>query len=270
VLLPDVALLRRQDEVAAIGSAIEAKVAGEGHRPIARRLGVHADTVRGWLRRFAERAERIRAHFTRWAVALDPELGPVLPAGSAVGDALEAIAVAARAWVLRFGPGDPWRIASVLSAGAALDRHRRPLSDLLLHPSMPTPSSTGMSKLNGAQQTGGKRGPSWPVLTHPTKARPDVPTLAIRLLSRDIELGTRRGGIRTPDGPKGPYRFSRPAWRGTWPRGFAGISQIQMWLWGSRWGSRSSRDAISGAESDCANSAYGAVEIDGAARSAVT
>ena len=85
VLLPGVALLRRRDEVAVIGSAIEAKVAGEGHRPIARRLGVHADTVRGWLRRFAERAERIRAHFTRWAVALDPELGPVLPAGSAVG-----------------------------------------------------------------------------------------------------------------------------------------------------------------------------------------
>ena len=95
-----------------IGAAIEAKVAGEGHRRIAGRLGVHADTVRGWLRRFAERAERIRAHFTRWAVALDPELGAVLPAGSGVADALEAIAVAARAWVLRFGPGDPWRIAS--------------------------------------------------------------------------------------------------------------------------------------------------------------
>ena len=94
-----------------IGAAIEAKVAGEGYRRIAARLGVRADTVRGWLRRFAERAELIRAHFTRCAVGLDPELGPVLPAGSGVADALEAIAVAARAWVLRFGPGDPWRIA---------------------------------------------------------------------------------------------------------------------------------------------------------------
>ena len=120
VLLPDVALLRRRDEVTVIGEAIEAKVAGEGHRPIARRLGVQADTVRGWLRRFAERAERIRAHFTRWAVVLDPELGAVLPAGSGVADALEAIAVATRAWVLRFGPGDPWRIASVLSGGVLL------------------------------------------------------------------------------------------------------------------------------------------------------
>ena len=120
MLLPDVALLRRQDEVAVIGAAIEAKVAGEGYRRIAARLGVHADTVRGWLRRFAERAELIRAHFTRWAVALDPELGAVLPAGSGVADALEAIAVAARAWVLRFGPGDPWRIASRLSGGVLL------------------------------------------------------------------------------------------------------------------------------------------------------
>ena len=120
VLLPDVALLRRRDEVAVIGSAIEAKVAGEGHRSIAARLGVHADTVRGWLRRFRERVELIRAHFTRCAVALDPELGAVLPAGSGVADALEAIAVAARAWVLRFGPGDPWRVACRLSGGLLL------------------------------------------------------------------------------------------------------------------------------------------------------
>jgi hypothetical protein len=120
VLLPDVALLRRRDEVVAVGAAIEAKVAGEGYRRIAGRLGLHVDTVRGWLRRFAECAERIRAHFTRWAVALDPEIGAVLPAGSAVADAVEAIAVAARAWVLRFGPGDPWRIASVLSGGVLL------------------------------------------------------------------------------------------------------------------------------------------------------
>ena len=47
-----VCLLRRQDEVEVIGAAIEAHVAGEGHRPIAARLGVPAGTVRGWLRRF--------------------------------------------------------------------------------------------------------------------------------------------------------------------------------------------------------------------------
>lgn len=121
VLLPDVALVRRRDEVSVIGRAIEAKLAGVGHRPIAERLGVPKDTVRGWLRRFAERAERIRWHFTRWAVVLDPELGRVMAAGSGVVvDALEAVAVAARAWVLRFGPGEVWRIAGALSGGVLL------------------------------------------------------------------------------------------------------------------------------------------------------
>ena len=103
-----------------IGAAIEARVAGVGYRRIASRLGVRADTVRGWLRRFAERAGLVRAHFTRCAVALDPELEAVFPAGSGIADALEAIAVAVRAWVLRFGPGDPWRIASRLSGGVLL------------------------------------------------------------------------------------------------------------------------------------------------------
>jgi hypothetical protein len=120
VLLPELALSRRQDEVAVIGAAIEASVAGEGYRRIGARLGVVADTVRGWLRRFGERADQIRAHFTRCAVVLDAGLGVVLPAGSGVADALEAIAVAARAWVLRFGPAEPWQVASRLSGGALL------------------------------------------------------------------------------------------------------------------------------------------------------
>ena len=120
VLLPEVVLLRRQDEVVVVGEAIEASVAGEGCRSIASRLGVPADTVRGWLRRFVGRAELIRALFTRCAVVLDPLLGSVLPAGSGVADALEAVAVAARAWVLRFGPRPVWQIVSRLSAGALL------------------------------------------------------------------------------------------------------------------------------------------------------
>jgi hypothetical protein len=120
VLLPDVALLRRRDEVAVIGAAIEAKVTGVGHRRIAERLGVPRDTVRGWLRRFACRAEQARAHFTRWAFALDSELGPVMPAGGVLADALEAIAVAVRSWVLRCGPAEAWRLVSALSGGMLL------------------------------------------------------------------------------------------------------------------------------------------------------
>jgi len=120
VLLPDVCLLRRQDEVAVIGAALTRSVAGEGYRRVAAGLGVPADTVRGWLRRFRERAEAIRAHFTRCAVALDLELRAVLPAGGRVADALEAVGVAGRAWVLRFGPGGPWPAVSRLSGGMLL------------------------------------------------------------------------------------------------------------------------------------------------------
>lgn len=120
VLLPDCCLLRRRDEIAVIGEALVAKAGGEGHRGIAERLGVPKDTVRGWLRRLAADAETIRAHFARWAVALDAEQGPVLPAGSGVADAVEAVAVAARAWVLRFGVRAVWPLVAVLSGGVLL------------------------------------------------------------------------------------------------------------------------------------------------------
>jgi transposase-like protein len=132
VLLPRTVLVRRQDEIAVIGAAIEAKVlAGQGFRRIADRLGASAITVRGWLRRFARRAELIRVHFVRCAVALDPELAPVLPAGSGVADALEAIAVAVRAWVLRFGLADRWLVVSWLSGGLLL-QHEPTLGGLVV------------------------------------------------------------------------------------------------------------------------------------------
>jgi transposase-like protein len=120
VLLPEIALLRRQDEVLVIGAAIVASLAGLGYRRIASRLGVPADTVRGWLRRFGERAELLRMFFTRCAGVLDPELGSVMPAGSGVADTVEAIAMTGRAWVLRFGPADPWQVASRVSGGLLL------------------------------------------------------------------------------------------------------------------------------------------------------
>ena len=72
------------------------------------------------LRRFAAGAERIRAHFTRWAHALDPTLASVVPTGSALADAVEAIGMAAGAAVRRLGPRPPWSLASVLTGGALL------------------------------------------------------------------------------------------------------------------------------------------------------
>jgi hypothetical protein len=120
VLLPDVCLLRRQYEVAVIGAVIEARAAGCGYRRIAAGLGVPVRTVRRWLRRFAHNVEAIRSHFTRWAFALDPELSPILPAGGRFADALEAIGVAARAWVLRLGVRPVWSLVAVLSGGMLL------------------------------------------------------------------------------------------------------------------------------------------------------
>ena len=120
VLLPDLCLLRRCDEVRVIGAALQAKAGGLGQRRIARELGLPAATVRGWLGRFAGRAEAIRAHFLCWASALDPELSPLAPAGSAVADALEAIAVAVRAFVLRFGSRPFWPLVASLSGGLLL------------------------------------------------------------------------------------------------------------------------------------------------------
>ncbi len=130
VLLPQLALARRQDEVSVIGEAIEASVTGVGFRRIAARLGAYPETVHGWLRRFAGRAEEIRAHFTRCAVVLDPELGAIMPAGSGIADALEAVAIATRAWVLRFGPAEPWEIASRLSGGLLLGNTNRLLESV--------------------------------------------------------------------------------------------------------------------------------------------
>lgn len=127
VLLPEIALGRRQDEVSVIGEAIEAKAGGDGFRRIAARLGARPETVRGWLRAFGRRAGEVQGFFTRMAVVLDPEHGPVLPAGNGVADAVEAIALTGRAWALRFGPVDSWQVASKLSGGWLLGNTNRPL-----------------------------------------------------------------------------------------------------------------------------------------------
>lgn len=120
VLLPDGLLVRRRDEVDVIGAALVAYAAGEGHRRIAERLGVPAATVRGWLRRVGARATVIAAFFTRWALVLAPGSDPPASTGSTVGDAVEAVGVATRAAVRRFGPGPVWTRAARLTGGGLL------------------------------------------------------------------------------------------------------------------------------------------------------
>ena len=120
VLLPVVWLSRRADAAAVIGSALLAKATGAGHRPIAALLGRPASTVRGWLRRFSERAEEVRVLFTRLLYALDTEAGPLLPRASVFADAVEALGRAGAAAVARLWPRSPWEYASRVSAGLLL------------------------------------------------------------------------------------------------------------------------------------------------------
>jgi hypothetical protein len=123
VLLPAQFLLRRADAGEVIGAALEAAAAGAGHRRIAGLLGRPASTVRGWLRRFAGRAERVRAFFTVLLARTAPD--PVMPAGAPglVAAAVSAVAGAAAAvsarWP-RIGEVPVWAAASAASGGRLL------------------------------------------------------------------------------------------------------------------------------------------------------
>ncbi len=120
VLISNDSLLRRRDLAEVIGTALVDKVAGLGHRRAALAAGLPASTVRGWFRRFAVGAEAIRVWFTVLAHGLDPMLAPIAPTGTPVGDAVEAVAVAARAASLRLDPLAPWSFASAASGGRLL------------------------------------------------------------------------------------------------------------------------------------------------------
>lgn len=120
-MLPVVALLRRADAAVVIGAALAAKAAGLGHRWIAAVLSRPAETVRGWLRRFAGRLESVRAVFTVWLRTLDPD--PVMPssAGSAWADAVTAIDAVAVSVMRRFVVRvSPWGVAAVVSGARLL------------------------------------------------------------------------------------------------------------------------------------------------------
>jgi hypothetical protein len=125
VLLPLVALLRRADAAAVIGSALVLKAAGLGHRRIADGLGRAAGTVRGWLRRFAGRAEVLRRVFTALAVSVWADAPPVEPAGSGWADAVAAVgsAVAAigRRWPMVLTVS-AWEVACAVTNGQLLAR----------------------------------------------------------------------------------------------------------------------------------------------------
>jgi Domain of unknown function (DUF6431) len=128
VLSPSWSVPRRRDGAEVIGEALRQAARGDGHRVIARRLGRPTGTVRGWLRAGRARAKRLRSCAVRWAYALDPELGRIEPAGSLLGDAVEALSIATRAWALRLGRDgtSPWERVVCLTGGLLSGRPRPP------------------------------------------------------------------------------------------------------------------------------------------------
>ena len=131
VLLPKVALLRRADTVATIGEALmSTHVDRCSRRAVAVRAGVSVNTVRGWRRRFRQRAEQIRVEFTELAHEWDPEQGAIAAQETPELDALEAIGVAAQAAVRHFGAADAepvWQLVAGASAGRLLCNTSSPL-----------------------------------------------------------------------------------------------------------------------------------------------
>lgn len=115
VLLPAGLLLRRADHIGLIGWAIELVAVGVAVRAIARRLGRSRSTVRGWIGRFLGRVERLRSHFTAWALWLSPGWSGPAPTGSPIGDAVAVIAAAGQAV-----GNDVWAFASAATAGRLL------------------------------------------------------------------------------------------------------------------------------------------------------
>jgi Homeodomain-like domain len=124
VLLPLVGLVRRADTTAVIGAGLEARAHGLSARQIAKLLGRPAATVRGWLRRFAGRAEAVRRMFTGLLCAVDADPPGLPPAGSAVADAVAAVRAAAaavrRRWAGSVLAVSVWEVAAAVTNGQLL------------------------------------------------------------------------------------------------------------------------------------------------------
>lgn len=123
VLLSVACLARRADAADVIGAALLAKARGQGHRPIAERLGRPASTVRGWLRAFTGNAETVRIVATGVLAELDPLACPPPAHGSGFADAVEAlgaVAAAARRRLGVIGAVSAWQVAAALTGGSLL------------------------------------------------------------------------------------------------------------------------------------------------------
>jgi hypothetical protein len=103
VLLPVTVLLRRAYAAERIWAALTARAEGAGHRRIGASLGIPAATVRGWLRRAAQRLGAIRAWFLMVAVTAGVDVRIPEAAGCLWRDVVAAVATATAAIRSRFG-----------------------------------------------------------------------------------------------------------------------------------------------------------------------
>lgn len=127
VLLPASLVARRRDCAEVICSALLAKAQGTGHRTIAARLDRPPGTVRGWLRAFARRTDTLRRVGVTWTDQLGDGPWMARPAGRPFEDALDALASAGRACMLRFGPiASVWELIVAVCAGELLHGQRDP------------------------------------------------------------------------------------------------------------------------------------------------
>jgi AcrR family transcriptional regulator len=76
-----------------------------------------------------------------------------------------------------------------------------------------TPSRRPARPRPGAcvESLGERLGPSWPALAHHLRRSAGPYALSKTHALQELPADNGEGGIRTPEGPKGPYRFSRPA-----------------------------------------------------------
>jgi hypothetical protein len=114
-------VLRRLDTVETIGAVLDGVVDGPaGVRPAAKDVNVPHTTARGWVRRFAERAERLAVAFAALAVDLGGEIfGPLVEVARRALQAMRAASEAAFAL-----PGwealGRWRFVSTVIGGRLL------------------------------------------------------------------------------------------------------------------------------------------------------
>jgi hypothetical protein len=126
VLLPVTVLLRRAYAAERIWAVLTSRSEGLGHRRIAAGLGVPAATVRGWLRRAADRLEAVRTWFL--AVTAGVDVGIPDGCGCPWCDVLAAVASATAAIGFRFGAAGllgavtPARVVVAASRGRLLVR----------------------------------------------------------------------------------------------------------------------------------------------------